>query len=59
MPRRDGELRWPAGVQCLRYGSDKMSRISTRKQFDCDSCRYRFAVTTGTILHDSHLPEYL
>jgi transposase-like protein len=51
------ELRWgPDGVTCLRCGSSKISRISTRKQFDCDSCRYRFSVTTGTIFHDSHLP---
>ena len=33
-----------------------ISRISTRRQFDCDSCRYRFSVTTGTVFHDSHLP---
>jgi transposase-like protein len=50
------ELRWPEGVRCVRCGSDKISRISTRKQFDCDACRYRFSVTTGTIFHDSHLP---
>jgi len=49
-------LRWPNGVRCLRCDSAKISRISTRKQFDCDACRYRFSVTTGTIFHDSHLP---
>ena len=49
-------MRWPDGVRCLRCGSDKISRISTRRQFDCDSCRYRFSVTTGTVFHDSHLP---
>jgi transposase-like protein len=50
------ELRWPDGVHCLRCDSDKISRISTRNQFDCDSCRYRFSVTTGSVFHDSHLP---
>lgn len=50
------ELRWPTGVRCLRCNSEKISRISTRKQYDCDSCRYRFSVTTGTLFHDSHLP---
>lgn len=50
------EIRWPEGVRCLRCDSDKISRISTRRQYDCDSCRYRFSVTTGTIFHDSHLP---
>lgn len=49
-------LRWPDGVRCLRCDSDKISRITTRKQFDCDNCRYRFSATTGTIFHDSHLP---
>jgi transposase-like protein len=49
-------LRWPSGVCCLRCGSEKISRITTRKQFDCGDCRYRFSVTTGTIFHDSHLP---
>ena len=50
------ELRWASGVRCLRCDSDKISRISTRNQYDCDSCRYRFSVTTGTVFHDSHLP---
>jgi len=27
-----------------------------RGQLDCNSCRYRFSVSTGTIFHDSHLP---
>jgi transposase-like protein len=49
-------LRWPDGVRCPRCGSDKISRIKTRDQLDCDSCRYRFSVTAGTIFHDTHLP---
>ena len=49
------ELRWPDGVKCLRCDSDSISRITTRKQYDCNACRYRFSVTTGTIFHDSHL----
>jgi transposase-like protein len=55
-------LRWPDGVKCLRCGGDKISRITTRKQFAClnKTCRYRFSVTTGTVFHDSHLalPEW-
>lgn len=50
------ELRWPNGVECPRCGSDSVSRIETRKQFDCNSCRYQFSVTAGTVFHDSHLP---
>jgi len=36
--------------------SDKISRIYNRNQFDCDSCRYQFSVTAGTMFADSHLP---
>ncbi|MBA3471918.1 MAG: IS1595 family transposase [Rubrobacter sp.] len=50
------KLRWPEGIRCSRCGSDKISRIMTRNQLDCDSCRYRFSITAGTIFHDSHLP---
>lgn len=50
------ELRWPDGVSCPRCESKSISRITTRKQFDCNGCRYRFSVTTGTIFNDSHLP---
>jgi transposase-like protein len=49
-------LRWPKGIVCLRCGSDSISRITTRRQLDCNACRYRFSVTTGTIFNDSHLP---
>jgi transposase-like protein len=50
------ELRWPDGVKCPSCKSDKISRIHKRSQFDCDSCRYQFSVTSGTIFHDTHLP---
>ena len=50
------ELRWPDGVECLRCGSTSISRIKTRNQYDCNDCRYRFSVKTGTIFNDSHLP---
>lgn len=49
-------LRWPEKVSCPRCASLKISRIASRAQFDCDSCRYQFSVTAGTIFHDSHLP---
>ena len=49
-------LKWHDGVKCPRCASDKISRILKRDQFDCDSCRYQFSVTAGSIFHDSHLP---
>lgn len=50
------ELRWPDGVVCPRCGDTTISHIRKRNQFDCDSCRYQFSVTAGTLFHDSHLP---
>src|SRR3989442_692737 len=49
-------LRWPGGVACPRCQSKTVYRVLARGQFDCDSCRYQFSVTSGTIFHDSHLP---
>jgi transposase-like protein len=49
-------LRWPDGVRCPSCQSEKISRIVARNQFDCDSCRYQFSATSGTIFHDTHLP---
>src|ERR671910_2178595 len=49
-------LRWPDGLECPRCGGKTISHITTRRQLDCDSCRYRFSVTAGTIFHGSHLP---
>lgn len=49
-------LRWPDGMECPRCNGKTISRIKERRQLDCDSCRYRFSVTAGTIFHDSHLP---
>ncbi len=50
------ELRWPDGVTCPRCGSKSISRVEKLHIFDCNSCRYQFSVTAGTIFHDSHLP---
>ena len=49
-------LRWPDGVCCTRCGSCSVSEISTRDQFDCNDCRYRFSVTSGTIFDNTKLP---
>ena len=49
-------LRWKDGIHCPKCNSDKISSILKRDQFDCDSCRYQFSVTAGTIFHDTHLP---
>ena len=50
------KLRWPEGIRCPRCISAKVSRVKARNQFDCDSCRYQFSATSGTVFHDTHLP---
>ena len=49
-------LRWPAGVCCVRCGDMDVTEIKGRSQWDCQGCGYHFSVTSGTIMHDSHLP---
>lgn len=49
-------LRWPSGVCCTRCGDTAVSRLSDRPKWLCRSCDYQFSVTSGTIMHDTHLP---
>ncbi len=53
--KRLEELRWPNGVACTRCGDMSVARIKGRGQWDCRGCGYHFSVTSGTIMHDSHL----
>jgi len=50
------QLRWPDGIECPRCAERSISRIEKRRQYECNSCRYQFSVTAGTVFHDSHLP---
>ena len=49
-------IRWPDGAVCPRCQSKSTSEITTRYQFDCNACRYRFSVTSGTIFDNTKLP---
>jgi transposase-like protein len=49
-------LRWPEGPKCLRCGDTPVRLTTNAKLLYCKKCDYQFSVTTGTILHDSHLP---
>ena len=49
-------LRWPSGPACLRCGNMDLLEVESRGQWMCRSCSYQFSVTSGTIMHDSHLP---
>ena len=50
------ESRWPDGVNCPKCACESISELTKRPVFECNSCRYQFSVTAGTIMHDSHLP---
>ena len=52
------EQRWPDGPICPFCESDQVSPRPTRKPqpFRCRDCRKDFSVTTGTLLHRTHLP---
>jgi len=50
------DLRWPQGIACPACKSAKISRLTKREVYDCDSCRYQFSTLSGTIFHDTHLP---
>jgi len=47
-------LRWPDGViTCPRCQSDKYTFISTRRTWQCKSCKKMFTVKLGTLMEDS------
>lgn len=48
--------RWPHGFRCPRCGGEPATRLSTRRQYQCRSCRYQVSVTAGTALHKTKLP---
>ena len=50
------QMRWPGGVvECPRCGSHEVTRLSTRKKWQCRECRYQFSVTAGTIFHKTYV----
>jgi transposase-like protein len=51
------KVRWADGKpNCPRCNSESVSEITTRNQFDCNACRCRFSVTSGTIFDNTKLP---
>ena len=49
-------LRWPSGVCCTRCGDTDVNELEKHNRWHCRGCGYQFSVTSGTIMHDSHLP---
>lgn len=50
------ELRWTDGAICPRCNGKRHAYDSVRGVYDCYKCAYQFSVTSGTMLHDTHLP---
>ena len=50
------KLRWPNGPICVACGSVTITELPKRNLFQCSDCRCQFSVTSGTIMHDTHLP---
>ena len=50
------EIRWPHGATCIRCGVIGVPGLPEAGKYQCAPCAYQFTVTSGTIMHDSHLP---
>lgn len=47
------QIRWPGGIVCPRCASDLHTFISTRRTWQCKTCKKMFTVKKGTIMEDS------
>jgi transposase-like protein len=52
-------VRWPEGVKCPFCGVSDISELMTSQRFRCRSCRAQFSATSGTFLHNTHIPILL
>ena len=50
------KLRWPNGFICPQCGCHEFSFVKRRKLFQCSHCRHQTSLTTGTVMHRTHLP---
>ncbi|MEZ5339264.1 MAG: IS1595 family transposase [bacterium] len=48
-------MRWPEKVTCPMCGCNEHSFLSTRKMWQCKSCKKQFSIKKGTIFEDSPL----
>lgn len=47
---------FPKGFVCPKYGCKEFYSIRSRSICQCRSCHHQTSVTTGTIMHRTHLP---
>ena len=50
------EHRFPDGFVCPHCGGTKCSFIRTRWLYQCSSCRKQISMTSGTVMHRTHIP---
>lgn len=50
------KLRWPEGFTCPECGSREYSFVKSRGIFQCKQCRHQASLTSGTVMHRTHLP---
>lgn len=50
------EMRFPQGFVCLICGCVEYYDLRTRNLYQCKKCRHQLSVTSGTVMHRSHLP---
>lgn len=48
--------RWPEGFKCPRCDNKTYWRCKSRTVLLCQKCRKHVSPTTGTLMHDSHVP---
>lgn len=49
------DIRWPKGIKCIKCGSTKAWKISS-KIYKCNQCRRKIYLLAGTLFHGSHKP---
>lgn len=50
------EQRWPDGFVCPKCGGAGCYHLHARREYVCKHCHRQSSVTTGTVLHRTHLP---
>ena len=48
-------LRWPCGFVCPKCGC-RHAYLLSNGRYQCAECRRQTSVTSGTVLHKSHMP---
>lgn len=50
------KLRFPKGFICPKCGNQTYSFLKSRELFQCSQCRRQTSLTSGTVMHKTHLP---